>query len=63
MIVTIRPLDRPDSGLEPVAKANRVSLHAGVTCEGSQSKKTRASLPVHRTSRRRHPPSINQLYW
>jgi len=30
MIGTIRPLDRPDSGLERVAKANGFSLHAGV---------------------------------
>ena len=34
MICTIRPLDRPDSGLERVAKANGFSLHAGVSCEG-----------------------------
>jgi hypothetical protein len=34
MIRTIRPLDRPDPGLERVAKANGVSLHAGVSCEG-----------------------------
>ena len=32
----IRPLDRPDSGLERVAKANGFSLHAGVSCEGHQ---------------------------
>jgi hypothetical protein len=30
MIHTIRPLDRPDPGLERVAKANGFSLHAGV---------------------------------
>ena len=36
MIRTIRPLDRPDSGLERVAKANGFSLHAGVSCEGHQ---------------------------
>lgn len=30
MIRTIRPLDRPDSGVERVAKANGFSLHAGV---------------------------------
>jgi hypothetical protein len=29
MIRTIRPLDRPDPGLERVAKANGFSLHAG----------------------------------
>ena len=33
MIRTIRPLDRPDPGLERVAKANGFSLHAGVSCE------------------------------
>jgi len=36
MTRTIRPLDRPDSGLERVAKANGFSLHAGVSCEGHQ---------------------------
>lgn len=36
MIRTIRSLDRPDSGLERVAKANGFSLHAGVSCEGHQ---------------------------
>ena len=36
MIRTIRPLDRPDPGLERVAKANGFSLHAGVNCEGHQ---------------------------
>jgi hypothetical protein len=30
MIRTIRPLDRPDPGLERVAMANGFSLHAGV---------------------------------
>jgi hypothetical protein len=30
MICTVRPLDRPDSGLERVAKANGFSLHDGV---------------------------------
>ncbi len=39
MIRTIRPLDRPDPGLERVAKANGFSLHAGVNCEGSQRDK------------------------
>ena len=39
MIRTIRPLDRPDSGLERVAKANGFSLHAGVSCEGHQRDK------------------------
>ena len=33
MIRTIRPLDRPDPGLERVAKASGFSLHAGVSCE------------------------------
>ena len=39
MIRTIRPLDRPDPGLERVAKANGFSLHAGVNCEGHQKDK------------------------
>ena len=39
MIRTIRPLDRPDPGLERVAKANGFSLHAGVSCEGTQKDK------------------------
>ena len=39
MIRTIRPLDRPDPGLERVAKANGFSLHAGVSCEGHQREK------------------------
>ena len=39
MIRTIRPLDRPDPGLERVAKANGFSLHAGVSCEGKQKDK------------------------
>ena len=39
MIRTIRPLDRPDPGLERVAKANGFSLHAGVSCEGHQKNK------------------------
>jgi hypothetical protein len=39
MIQTIRPLDRPDPGLERVAKANGFSLHAGVSCEGHQKEK------------------------
>ena len=33
----IGPLDRPDPGLERVAKANGFSLHAGVSCEGHQT--------------------------
>jgi len=36
MICTIQPLNRPDPGLERVAKANGFSLHAGVSCEGHQ---------------------------
>ena len=32
-------LDRPDPGLERVAKANGFSLHAGVSCEGKQKDK------------------------
>jgi hypothetical protein len=39
MIRTIRPLHRPDPGLERVAKANGFSLHAGVSCEGHQKDK------------------------
>ena len=39
MIRTIRPLDKPDPGLERVAKANGFSLHAGVSCEGHQKNK------------------------
>ena len=34
MAYSTRPLDRPDPGLERVAKANGFSLHAGVSCEG-----------------------------
>ena len=39
MIRTIRPLDRPDPGLERVAKANGFSLHARVSCQGHQKNK------------------------
>jgi hypothetical protein len=39
MIRTIRSLDRPDPGLERVAKANGFSLHAGVSCEAHQKDK------------------------
>ena len=39
LIRTIRPLDRPDPGLERVAKANGFSLHAGVSCEGHERNK------------------------
>ena len=39
MIRTIRPLDRPDPGLERVAKAIGFSLHAGVSCKGHQKGK------------------------
>jgi hypothetical protein len=39
MIRTIHPLDRPDPGLERVARANGFSLHAGVSCEGNQRNK------------------------
>jgi hypothetical protein len=39
MIRTLRPLDRPDPGLERVAKANGFSLPAGVGCEGHQKNK------------------------
>lgn len=34
MIRTIRPLDRPDLGLERVAKASGFSLQTGVSREG-----------------------------
>ena len=39
MLRTIRSPDRPDPGLERVAKANGFSLHTGVSCEGSQRSK------------------------
>jgi hypothetical protein len=39
LIRTIRPLDRPNPGLERVAKANGFSLHAGVSYEGHQTDK------------------------
>lgn len=39
MIRTIRSLDRPDPGLERVAKANGFSLHAGVSCDGHERNK------------------------
>ena len=39
MIRIIRPLNRPDPGLERVAKATGFSLHAGVSCEGKQKDK------------------------
>jgi len=39
MIRTLRSLDRPDPGLERVARANGFSLHAGVSCEGHQKDK------------------------
>ena len=39
MTRTIRPLDRPDPGLERVAKANGFSLHAGVSCERHERNK------------------------
>ncbi len=39
MIRTIQPLNRPDTGLERVARANGFSLHAGVNCEGPQKDK------------------------
>ena len=42
MIRTIRPLDRPDPGLERVARANGFSLHAGVSCAGNQKDKREA---------------------
>jgi len=38
-IRTIRPLDLPYPGLQRVAKANRFSLHAGVSCEGHERNK------------------------
>tara|TARA_R110002072_G_scaffold302174_1_gene484227 strand:+ start:3818 stop:4615 length:798 start_codon:yes stop_codon:yes gene_type:complete len=39
MIRTIHPLDKPDPGLERVAKASGFSLHAGLSCEGHQTGK------------------------
>ena len=39
MIRTIRPLDRPDTGLERVAKANGFSLHAGVAVRGTRRRR------------------------
>ena len=42
MIRIIKPLDSPDPSLERVAKANGLSLHAGVSCEGHQKEKVRA---------------------
>ena len=50
MIRTIRPLDRPDPGLERVAKANGFSLHAGVSSEGHQKNKRDRSggVPLRR---------------
>ena len=39
MIRTIRPLDRPDPGLERVARANGFALHAVVSCKGHQKEK------------------------
>jgi hypothetical protein len=39
MIRTIRPLERPDPGVERVAKVSGFSLHAGVGCEGHQRNK------------------------
>ena len=39
MIRTIRPLDRPDPGLEREAKANGFHLHAVRNCEGHQKNK------------------------
>jgi hypothetical protein len=46
MIRTIRPLHRPDPGLQRVARANGFSLHAGVSCGGYQKEKrqVRAAL-------------------
>ena len=38
----LRPLNRPDPGLERVAKGNGFSLHAGVSCEGHQKEKVSA---------------------
>jgi hypothetical protein len=43
LIRTIRPLDRPDTGLERMAKANGFSLHAGVNCAGHQRNKRERS--------------------
>jgi len=48
MIRTIRPLERPDPGLERVAKANGFSMHAGVSCEGHQVQLQRRSPHTRR---------------
>ena len=68
MIRTIRPLDRPDPGLERVAKANGFSLHAGVSCEGHQKDKrerlgryiSRPAVATPRLSRATCPVSSQQ---
>ena len=46
MIRTIRPLERPDPGLERVAKANGFSLHAGDSYEGNQKDKREARAAI-----------------
>ena len=62
MIRTIRPLDRPDPGLERVAKANGFSLHAGVSCEGKAERQTRALVQVYCSPRRSRSPSLTQFH-
>jgi hypothetical protein len=47
MIRTIHSIDRPDPGLERVAKANGFSLHAGVSCEGHQKGKRERYIADH----------------
>jgi putative transposase len=47
MVRTIRSLDRPDPGLERVAKANGFSLHAGVSCEEHQRDKRERLFRYH----------------
>jgi hypothetical protein len=59
MIRTIRPLDRPDLGLERVAKANGFSLHAGVSCEGYLFRQDITKITAHHFPTY---PQVNQFY-
>ena len=47
MIRTIRPLDRPDPGLQRVAKAKGFSLHVGVSCEKLETRQFQPSKFKH----------------
>ena len=65
MIRTIRPLGRPDPGLERVAKANGFSLRAGVSCEGHQKDKrdnTGAGSPAE-CHAARACPAVSGMTW